>query len=120
MGFIPDLPIGRSQQAEVSYMDRLAAGAKQSLCQRRRKLSIDKNKQSLFRRDDGMVGLTDSKGQNRVDVGAFEIGVIRKDGLSRLTCRQQAENIRYRNAQAANTRPTMHAVGVYRDPRQKV
>ena len=39
------------------------------------------------------VGLTGSKSQTRVDVCAFEIGIIPKDGLSRLTCRQQAENI---------------------------
>jgi hypothetical protein len=86
-GFIPDLPIGRSQQAEVSYMNRFAAGATQSLCQRRRKLSVDEKKQNLFRRDDGMVRLAGSKGQNRVNIGAFEIRILLKDRLSRLTSR---------------------------------
>jgi hypothetical protein len=87
MGFIPDLPIGRSQQAEVSYMNRLAAGAKQSLCQRRRKLRVDDKQQNLFRRDDGMVGLAGGKGPNRVNIGAFEIRILLKDRLSRLTNR---------------------------------
>jgi hypothetical protein len=60
----------------------LIAGVAQRFCQRGRKLSIDEKKQNLFRRDDGMVQLTGGKGQSRIDVGAFEIGILLKDHLS--------------------------------------
>jgi hypothetical protein len=119
-GFIPNLPIGRRLQIEVDHVNSLAPSITQRPCQGRRKLRVDQKKQSLFRRYDRMVGLTRRKGQHRIDVGAFEIGIVLKDSLSRLACRQQAQNIPHRNAEAANARPAMHTVRVYRDPRQKV
>jgi hypothetical protein len=104
--------ISRGQQAKVGNVNRLAGDVAQSLCQRWWKLRVDEKEQSLFRRDDRMVRLTGSKGQDRIDVSAFEI--------SRLACRQQAQNIGNGNAQAANAWRAMHAIGVYCDPRQKV
>jgi len=65
-------------------MNRLAAGLAQCLCQRGRKLRVDQKEQNLFRRDDGMVSLTGSKGQNRIDVRAFKIRILLKNRLSRL------------------------------------
>jgi hypothetical protein len=41
-------------------------------CQRGRKLRVDQEEQNLFRRDDGMVRLVGSKGQNRIDVRVFK------------------------------------------------
>ena len=68
-------------------MDRLAAAVVQSRAQRRRKLSVDKKKQSLLRRNNGMVCLTSSKGQNGIDIRIFEIRILLKDRLARLACR---------------------------------
>jgi hypothetical protein len=116
----PNLPIGRRLQIEVDHVNSLAPSITQRPCQGRRKLRVDQKKQSLFRRYDRMVSLTRRKGQHCIDVGAFEIGIIPEDTLSRLACRQQAENIRYRNAEATNAWPAVHTVRVYRDPRQKV
>jgi hypothetical protein len=115
--FVPNLKVGRALQVEIANVDYLVAAITKRRCQRRRKLRVDQKKQSLFRRDDRMVSLTGRKGQDRIDVGAFEIGIIPKDRLSRLARRQQAQNIRYGNTQAANARPAVHALGVYRDPR---
>ncbi len=51
---------------------------------RRRKLRVDQEEQNLFRRDNGMVRLPRSKGQNRIDISAFKIRIFLKDRLSRL------------------------------------
>jgi hypothetical protein len=67
-----------------------------------------------------MVRLTGSEGQDRIDIGAFKIGIILKDRLSRLASRQQAQNIRDGNAQSANARSTVHAGGIYRNSGQKI
>ena len=61
-----------------------------------------------------MVCLTGSKGQNRIDVCAFEITIVLEDRLAGLASRHQAKNIRDRNAQPANTWTAMHLVGVDR------
>jgi len=68
-------------------MDRLAAGVTQSYCQRGRKLSVDKKEQNLFRRNNGMVCLTGSKGQDGIDIRIFEIWILLKDRLARLARR---------------------------------
>lgn len=60
------------------------------------------------------------KGKNRVNIGAFKIGILLKDRFPRLTGRQQAQNIRHSNAHPANAWVAMHAVGVYGYPRQKI
>ncbi len=65
-------------------MYRLMASLAQSLCQRGWKLRVDQKEQSLFRRDDGMVHLAGGKGQNRIDICAFEIRIFLKDRLTRL------------------------------------
>jgi hypothetical protein len=96
------------------------SGAAQSLCQRKRKLRVDEKKQSLFRRDDGMVRLTSGKGQDRIDIRAFEIWILLQDRFSRLASRQQAWDVRNGNAQIANARTTMHAVWVNRNSFQKI
>jgi len=101
-------------------MDRLTTGIAQRLCQRGQELRVDDEKQILFRRDNGMVRLTGCKGKNRIDIRVFEIRIILKNALSRLSSRQQTQNIRDGNTQSANARPIMHAVGIYRDPRQEV
>ena len=62
-------------------MNRLATGVAQCLRQGWRKLSVDKKKQSLFRRDDGMIGLTGSKRQNCINVRTLKIGIFLKDRL---------------------------------------
>jgi hypothetical protein len=74
----------------------------------------------LFRRDDGMVCLTGSKGQHRIDVRASTIRIVLKNRLSRLAGRHQAKNVRDRNAQAANTWTAMHPISIDRYPFQKV
>ena len=86
-GFIPNLLIGRCEQAEVGNVDRLATAVAQSRSQRGRKLRVDQKKQNLFRRDDGMICLTGSKGQNGIDIGVFEIGILLKDRFSGLANR---------------------------------
>jgi hypothetical protein len=68
-------------------MDRLAAAVAQSRAQRGRKLSVDQKKQSLFRRNDGMVCLTGSKGQDGIDISVFEIWILLKDRFTRLANR---------------------------------
>jgi hypothetical protein len=60
-----------------------------------------------------MVCLTGREGQDCVDIRAFEIWIFLKDYLSRLACRNQTENIRDGDAQAANARASMHAIGIY-------
>lgn len=65
-------------------MNRLAARLAQCLRQRGRKLCVDRKEQNLFRRDNGMVRLPGSKGQNRIDISAFKIRIFLKDRLSRL------------------------------------
>ena len=69
-------------------MDRPVAGLTECLCQRGRKRRVDQKQQSLFRRDDGMVRLTGSKGQNRIDICVFEVGIFLEYRLSRLAGRQ--------------------------------
>jgi hypothetical protein len=101
-------------------VNRLTAGLAQCLCQRGWKLRVDQKEQSLFRRDDGMVRLTGSKGQNRIDVCAFKIRIVLEDRLSRLASRYQAKNVRDRNPQAANTWTAMHTIGIDRYSFQKV
>jgi hypothetical protein len=82
--------------------------------------SVDQKEQNLFRRDDGMVGLTGGKGQNRINVRVFQIRILLENRLSRLAGRQQPENICDRNAQAANTWMAMHTIGVDRYSFQKI
>ena len=65
-------------------MSRLTARLAQCLRQRGRKLRVDQKEQDLFRRDNGMVRLPGSKGQNRIDIGIFKIGIFLKDHLPRL------------------------------------
>jgi hypothetical protein len=104
----------------ADYAFRLTAGVAQCLCQRGRKLRVDQEEQNLFCRDDGMVRLAGSKGQNRINIRVFEIRILLKDGLSRLTSRHQAENVRDCDAQAANAWTAMHAIGIDRDSFQQV
>jgi hypothetical protein len=92
----------------------------QCLSQRRRKLRVDQKEQNLFRRNDGVVCLTGSKGQNRIDVHVFKIGIFLKDRLSRLASRHQAQNVCHRNAQATNTWTAMHAIAVDRYSFQEI
>jgi hypothetical protein len=119
-GFIQNLLVGRCRQPEVDHVSRLTAGLAQCLCQRGRKLRVDQKEQSLFRRDDGMVRLTGSKGQNRIDVRGFKIRILLKNRLSRLASRHQPKNLCDRNAQAANTWTAMHTIGIDRYSFQKV
>ena len=119
-GFIPDLLVGGRQQPEVDNVNRLAAGLAQCLRQRGRKLRVDQKEQNLFRRDNRMVGLTGSKGQNRIDISAFKIRILLKDRLSRLASRHQAKNVRDCYAQAANAGTAMHAIGIDRYSFQQV
>jgi hypothetical protein len=119
-GFIPNLLVGGCLQPEIDDVNRLAAGLAQRLCQQGRKLRVYQKEQNLFRRDDGMIRLTGSKGQNRIDVRVFEIRVLLKNRLSRLAGRHQAKNVRHRNAQAANTWTAVHAIGVDRYSFQKL
>jgi len=59
---------------------------------------------SLFRRDDGMVRLTGSKGQNRIDVRGFKIRILLKNRLyPDWPADINPKNLCDRNAQAANT-----------------
>jgi hypothetical protein len=118
--FIPNLLVGSCQQSEVDKMNRLTAGLAQCRRQRGRKLCIDQKEQNLFRRDNGMIRLTGSKGQNRIDVRVFKIRILLKNRLSRLASRHQAKNVCDRHAQAANTWTAMHAVGIDRDSFQEV
>jgi hypothetical protein len=83
-GFIPNLLVASSLQPEIDNVNRLTADLAQRLCQQGRKLRIYQKEQNLFRRDDGMVRLTGSKGQNRIDVRVFEIRILLKNRLSRL------------------------------------
>jgi len=66
-----------------------------------------------------VVRLTGSKGQNRIDVCVFKIGILLKNRLSRLASRHQAKNVCDRNAQAANTWTAMHTIGIDRYSFQK-
>src|SRR5579871_3142843 len=68
---------------------------------------------SLFRRDNGMVGLACCECQNRVNVRAFKVGVFLQNRLSRLAGRQETENISNSDTQVANTRTAVHAARVY-------
>src|SRR5580704_15185045 len=51
------------------------------------KAEAEQKQQNLFRRDNRMVRLTRSKGQNRIDVCTFEIGIVLQDRLVRLANR---------------------------------
>ena len=101
-------------------MNRLTPGLAQCLCQRGRELRVDEKEQSLFRRDDGMIRLAGSKGQNRIDVRVFEIRIFLKNRLARLASRHQAKNVRDRDAQTTNTWTAMHTIGINRYSFQKV
>ncbi len=101
-------------------MNRQTSGLTQSLCQRGRKLSVDQKEQGSFRRDDGVVGLPRGKGQNSIDIRAFEIGIILKYRLTRLASRHQAENVCDGDAQSANAWAAMHAVGINRYSHQEI
>jgi hypothetical protein len=101
-------------------MNRLMAGLAQYLRQRRRELRIDQKQQNLFRRDDGMIGLTGSEGQNRIEVRGLKIGILLENRLSRLASRHQAKNVTNRNAHAPNTWAAMHAIGIDRYSFQKL
>jgi hypothetical protein len=81
-GFIPNLLVGSCQQPEVDNVNRLTAGFAQCFGQRGRELCIDQKEQNLFRRDNRMVRLPGSKGQNRIDISAFKIRILLKDRLS--------------------------------------
>jgi hypothetical protein len=59
--------------------------------------------QSLFRRDDGMIRLAGSKGQDRVDVSVLEIRIFLKDRLSRLPADSKP-----RISETVMRRPRMH------------
>jgi hypothetical protein len=61
-----------------------------------------------------MIGLARSKGQSSVNVCAFKIWVFPKDCLSRLTRRQETQNIGNGDAEVANARTTVHSTWVYR------
>jgi hypothetical protein len=61
-----------------------------------------------------MICLTGSKGQNRIDVCAFEIKILLEDRLAGLASRHQAKNVCGRNAQTANTWTPMHTVRIDR------
>jgi hypothetical protein len=67
-----------------------------------------------------VVRLTGGKGQNRIDIGIFEIRIILKYRLPRLASRHQAENVCDGDAQSANAWTSMHAVGIYRYSLQEV
>jgi hypothetical protein len=101
-------------------VNRLTAGLTQCLRQRGWKLRVDQKEQDLFRRDNGMVRLPGSKGQNRIDISAFKIRILLKNRLSRLASRHQAKNVCDRYAQAANTWTAMHTIGIDRYSLQKV
>jgi hypothetical protein len=118
--FIPNLLVGRCQQSEIDNVNCVAAGMAQCFRQRGRKLCIDEEQQNLFRRYDGVVRLPGGKGQRRIEVSIFEIGILLKNCLSRLAGRHQAKNVSDRNAQAANTWTTMHAIGIDRYSFQEV
>ena len=119
-GFIPNLLVGGCLQPEIDDVNRLAAGLAQRLCQQGRKLRVDQKEQNLFRRDDGMVRLPGSKGQNRINVRVFEIRIFLKNRLARLAGRHQAKDVRDRDAQAANAWTAMHAIGIDRYSFQEV
>jgi hypothetical protein len=74
----------------------------------------------LFRRNDRVVRLPRSKGQHRIDVSVFKIGIFPKNGFARLASRHQAKNVRDRDAQAADARAAMHAIGIDRYSLQEV
>jgi hypothetical protein len=61
-----------------------------------------------------VAGLTGCEGQNRIDVRVFEIGIFPENRLSRLASRHQAKNVCDRDAQAANRRAAVHAIGIDR------
>jgi len=67
-----------------------------------------------------MISLARGKGENSVNICAFEIRVFFKDCLSRLAGRQETQNIGNGYAQVANARTTVHAAWVYRYSRQKL
>jgi hypothetical protein len=58
--------------------------------------------------------LTGSKGQNRIDVRAFEIRIFLEDRFGRLPRGHQAKNVRDRYTQTANTWTAMHLVEIGR------
>jgi hypothetical protein len=119
-GFVPNLLVGCGQQPEVHNVNRLTAGLPQCRRQRGRKLRVDQKEQNLLRSDNGMVRLPGSKGQNRIDIGAFKIRILLKNRFSRLASRHQAKNVCDRHTQSANTWTTMHAIGIDRYSLQKV
>ena len=119
-GFLPNLPIRRGEQPQIENMHRIEAGRAQGPRERGRKLSVDKEQQSLFRGNNRMVRLPSCERERSIDICAFEIRIVEKDCLSRLAIRQQAENVRNSDAQATNAWAAMHDVGINRDSRQKL
>jgi hypothetical protein len=71
-------------------MHRIVAGSAQGFCKRGWKLGVYDEQQNLFRGDNWMVRVTSCKRERGIDIGAFEIRVIEKDGLPRLAIGQQA------------------------------
>jgi hypothetical protein len=118
--FIPNLLIGSRQQTEVDNVNRFAAGLAQRLRQRGRKLRIDQKEQNLFRRNDGMVRLPGSKGQDRIEIRVFKVRIFPKNRLSRLAGRHQAQNVGDCNTQSADAGPAVHAIGIDRYSFQKL
>ena len=101
-------------------MNCVAAGMAQCFPQRGRKLCIDEEQQNLFRRYDGVVRLPSGKGQRRIEVSIFEIGILLKNRLSRLASRHQTKYVGDRHAQTANAGTAMHAIGIDRYSLQKI
>jgi hypothetical protein len=117
---IPNLPIGRRQQANVGNVYGLIPGSAPGFRQRGWKLCVDEKKQGLFRGDNRMISLARGESENRVDIGIFEIGIFPENILARLACRQQTQNVRNRNAQIANTGAAMHSRRIDRNSGQKI
>jgi hypothetical protein len=101
-------------------MHRIVAGSAQGSRKRGRKLSVDDEQQDLFRGNNWMVRVTRCERERGIDVCAFEIRIVAKDGLPRLAIRQQAEDVRNSDAQATNARAAMHDVRIDRYSRQKI
>ncbi|CUT15744.1 hypothetical protein BF49_6824 [Bradyrhizobium sp.] len=65
-----------------------------------------------------MIYLTGSIGEHCVDIGRFEIRIVLKDALARLSGGQQPQDVSDSYAQIANARASMHALRINRNPCQ--
>lgn len=65
-----------------------------------------------------MIDLTGSIGEHRIDVGRFEIRIVLKDALARLSGGQQSQDVGDRDAQIANAWAPVHALRIDRNPCQ--